>query len=225
MTVIPPNDISIQKETLRSREQGMVELAQWWGKRLVSGGREVSEQSFFEKIELPRKLRERYVALVTHHTHNEQSKAEILELGGLIGVPDTEQLLFYGQDAASQVLASLGLGRGHYANNPRDGLTFVYLHPVPPEIYKDCEVVVEGYSPLAKAFGENLKPEHLCRADVERVLMYPWDTLYVEQTSQPGKLRQILEPKRGVFEFVDFNDPKFVYRLRMLDNKFLLGVI
>jgi len=194
---------------LSPREQAILGLAHWWNGRLVSDAEEFITQEFFSKLNVKYHYAG-YCALVTHHCHTLEAKQGIEELGGVINMPE-EFSVAYGSMATDQIKHALGvLPIPSNYGEPFDGLTHVYLHPLPPELYRACKDYHMG---LAQTKGE-----------IERVLQAPWERLPTNLTegSGPERIKELLGHKLG---YLDFNNPDFVYHLRMLENKFRIAVI
>jgi len=65
------------EEFLNPKERGLVNLANWWGDRLVSEKTELIQQPFIPSLEVKHCFAGQYYTLVTHHAKNESAKKGI----------------------------------------------------------------------------------------------------------------------------------------------------
>lgn len=218
-------DRSRQLESLPPKERALGEMAQWWGDRLVCRGIDLLRQPFSQQF-FPEGAPRPFYALVTHHVKNEEQKRSVQELGGVIGHPEIYSL-FYGKDASGQVLKSIGIGLGlPLGGVSHDGLTHVYLHPLPDTLTHDCQTLLTGDGPLARMFSSGSEnPVRKSKFAIELVLQAPWVGLPTDLTNDPEKLRKALNVGSNLLSDLNFKDDSFVYALRMLRNEHLLAVV
>lgn len=211
---------------LSPRETALAEFANWWDKRLVAKAEEFNQADFFPKLELKRGYHGGFYTLVTHYCHNQRAKDGIEALGGMINIPDYF-CVGYGRMAANQIRRALGIKKNEGYGDSFDGFTHVWLHQMPYELYDTYHNLYRALNatPLALAFSErgSLEPRRY-EFEIEKVIQAPWEGLTVDLTeTEEGrtKLKYWLQDKVQA----DFNDPRFVYRLRRLENKYLIAVI
>lgn len=222
-----PNLIPFNPELSEKKEEALINLGKWWEGKIVAKGQDIANLPFQGDLELRFGTYRGYYTLVTHHTKSEESKAGILELGGVVYLPDTQQTLFYGQEAGRQLRASLGetqTGQSPYGK-VRDAKTFTYLHPIPYDLYDDAEVYLEGPEgfALARAFSHNPPNYDRSRARLEQVLQAPWELLDASLTTDEGirKLQQHLPQYANRLEKM----PDMVHELRMTENRYLVAIV
>lgn len=202
-------------------------LARWWGDKLVVENEELKKQSFYNEIAPDYGLNHQYYVLATHHCKSLEAKNGIKELEGVIGVPDLFSVNS-GKAAGAQILLSLGIKGGYGLGKAYDGLTHVYLHAAGYQLGDICHRYFTALNAgnIAKTFGnrDELDPNKW-RSQIERIVSSPWEGLTTDLTEGDGpkKLREMLEGK--IDSYFDFNQPGFQYRLRRLENKFLLAII
>lgn len=213
------------------KETALVELGKWWEGKLVARGADFSNLPSLSLLSPNRPFNRGFFTLLTHHTPNEHTKEGILALGGVIYIPDTQQTLFYGDDAGKQLQACLGLGgTGHTPyggiNGVKDGKTFVYLHPIPPELNEDAKIYEagpNGYA-LARAFGGSNAPDfNRSRFALEQVLQAPWEAPDTWLSSSEGLnliSKYMPELSRRMQE-----NPRNIYRARMIENRNLIAIV
>ena len=217
---------NLQTRELSLRESALVQFANWWDKRFVAKAEEFSKADFFNKLQLQRGYPGGFYTLVTHYCHNQRAKDGIEALGGMINIPDYF-CVGYGQMATNQIRRALGVPKSEGYGEPFDGLTHVYLHQMPYELYDTCHALYRALNatPLALAFSErgSLDPRRYEFA-IESVIQSPWEGLTVDLTeTEEGreKLKYWLQDRVQA----NFDDPNFVYRLKRLENKFRIAVI
>lgn len=205
------------------KDEGSLKLlANWWGNRLVAKKEELRNLPFYNAVSGKHGLNFPFYALVTHHCSDEQAKRGIFELGGVIGMPGIYTVA-YGQTATDQILHSLGERKDGFGK-PHDGLTFVYLHSVGYELLDACRNYFESLEPniFGIMFGnrEDRDPRKH-EFQIEKIIQSPWEGLTVDLTEGdgPAKLKRVLTRLEGI----DLNAPNFQYRLKRLENKFLLA--
>ncbi|MBP9703055.1 hypothetical protein KBD69_05255 [Candidatus Woesebacteria bacterium] len=215
-------------ELTTSKERALGELGRWWEGKLVVRGTELSELPSVKTLVTDRGFGRGFYTLLTHHTVNETSKEGILALGGVLYVPDTQQTLFYGEDAGRQLQASLGMkGVGHVPYGAvKDGKTFVYLHPIPSELNEDAKIYEagpNGYS-LARAFNTTNPPDYrTSKFNLEQVLQAPWETPDY-WLSQPEGVDLISRHMPDLARIIQ-RDPRYIYQVRMTENKNLIAIV
>lgn len=218
---------TIGSKELSRKEQAMGELAGWWGDRIIGSGEELKKQSFIKDLSLNNNRYYPFYSLVTHNCRNKKTKLKIMELGGVIGIPGYQSLL-YGRLASKQILYSLGMGKKGLIGNPRDGLTFVYLHPTPVEYSSLIGSYISSLSPFTQAFGPpEARNTKKIEAEIQIILRSPWERLPINLTEGNGPkiLKDALETYAAYKELIREYGDEFPYKLRMLDNKYLLGII
>jgi len=211
---------------LSPKETALRSLAEWWGKQLFAYGEELMALPFWSGLESQHYYAERRpYALVTHHCPNELAKQGIEELGGVIGVPGYYSV-FSGSYASNQVLHSLGVSQKEGYGQPFDGLTHMYLQPLPFELIEACAKLRAAQNPgMWSGFmnREDLSPRRF-EFEIEQVLDAPWEPLTVDLTETEEGRAKLRHWLKGKVE-TNFDDPDFVYRLRRLENKYCLAVI
>lgn len=220
-----PNLQPFEFELTSKNEEALIKLGEWWEGKIIAEGKDFTDLDCVKTLSPDVTYRGLYT-LVTHHTNSDKSKQSIFDLGGVIYLPDTQQTLFYGGDAGKQlrsILSVKGTGQTPYGEI-KDGKTFVYLHPIPPDLYEDAEVYLAGPKgmSLARAFSDDPPDFNGSKYNLEQALQAPWVALDAWLTEQNGKV--IKEHLPQYTEELDQN-PKLVYKMRMVENRYLIAVV
>ncbi|MFA7301324.1 MAG: hypothetical protein WC069_03375 [Candidatus Shapirobacteria bacterium] len=212
------------KEVIKTSERALVELANWWGGRLVAKNEELKSEPFYSGISGKHGLNYPFYILATRHCNNESEQQSIAKLGGVIGVPGNYSIAT-GEYASKQILLSTGIGAEGYGQ-PHDGLTHIYLQPAGYELNELCGRYFRARDAgsLANAFSpaEDMDTKGLA-FDIQCIIDAPWETLSVNLTNENGQkmLRSELEGKLPI----SLNKEGFQFKLRILENKHLLAII
>lgn len=220
--LVPEPKLTVEKE------EALIELGKWWDGKIIAEGRQISKLECWEAMDFRVGLESRRCySLVTHNATTEKAKKGILELGGVIYYPDSNQILLFGEDAGRQLRFSLGEKniRQTTYGKPRDGKTFVYLHPIPYDLNEEADVYLDGPEGrvLAKAFNPNALDSDTAKSELEQVLQAPWmgmDT-WLTETEGIAKMKEYLPQ----YEERLSDNPEFAKKLRMIDNQYLIAVV
>ena len=213
------------------KEKALIDFGKWWEGKMVARGTDFADLPSIKVLAPKKHFSRRFYTLLTHHTPNNHTREGILALGGVIYVPDTQQTLFFGDDAGRQLQACLGVrGTGHTpyggTDGVKDGKTFVYLHPIPPELNEDASVYEagpQGY-PIARAFGGDRAPNfNHSRFALEQVLQAPWEALDAWLSQREG-LELIAQYMPELYGRIQ-EYPNLIYRARMVENRNLIAIV